>query len=124
MGRYLIRRVLFGILVLWIISVLTFLIFVKLPPGDPARRLAGKAATPENIERIRTSLGLNEPIPVQYLKFAKGLVPLPGFWLDENVYYSYANNVPVKDEIAERLPVTVYLAIGGVILWLLIGIPT
>jgi peptide/nickel transport system permease protein len=124
MGRYLIRRVLFGILVLWIISVLTFLIFVKLPPGDPARRLAGKAATPENIERIRTSLGLNEPIPVQYLKFAKGLVPLPGFWLDEDVYYSYANNVPVKDEIAERLPVTVYLAIGGVILWLLIGIPT
>ena len=106
MGRYLIRRVLFGILVLWIISVLTFVIFVKLPPGDPARRLAGKAATPENIERIRTSLGLNEPIPVQYLKFAKGLVPLPGFWLDEDVYYSYANNVPVKDEITERLPVT------------------
>src|SRR5918992_423920 len=120
MGRYLIRRVLFGVLVLWIISVLTFAIFVKLPPGDPARRLAGRAATPENIERIRENLGLNEPIFVQYAAFAKGLIPLPGFWLDEDVYYSYANNVPVKDEIVERLPVTAVLALGGLVLWLLI----
>jgi peptide/nickel transport system permease protein len=123
MGRYLIRRTLFMILVLWIISVLTFLIFMKLPPGDPARRIAGKAATPEKLTQIRENLGLDKPLPVQYLRFAKGLIPLPGFWLDEKVYYSWGNNVPVKDEINQRLPITVVLTAGAAILWLLIGIP-
>jgi peptide/nickel transport system permease protein len=123
MGRYLIRRTLFMILVLWIISVLTFLIFVKLPPGDPARRLAGKGATDENIERIRVNLGLDDSVFVQYSRFAKGLIPWPGLWLDEDVYYSYSNQVPVKDEIVDRFPITAVLAIGGVALWLLIGIP-
>jgi peptide/nickel transport system permease protein len=123
MGRYLIRRTLFMLLVLWIISVLTFLIFVKLPPGDPARRIAGKAANPENIATIRANLGLDQPIWVQYSRFAKGLIPLPGFWLDEKVYYSWGNQVAVKDEIRERLPVTAVLTFGAAILWLLMGIP-
>ena len=111
------------LLVLWIISVLTFLIFVKLPPGDPARRIAGKAANPENLVTIRKNLGLDKPIWVQYSKFAKGLIPLPGFWLDEKVYYSWGNQVAVKDEISERLPVTAVLTAGAAILWLLMGIP-
>jgi peptide/nickel transport system permease protein len=123
MGRYLIRRTLFMLLVLWIISILTFLIFVKLPPGDPARRIAGKAANPENIATIRKNLGLDKPVWVQYSKFAKGLIPLPGFWLDEKVYYSWGNQVSVKGEIAERLPVTAVLTAGAAILWLLMGIP-
>jgi peptide/nickel transport system permease protein len=123
MGRYLIRRTLFGILVLWIISVLTFLIFIKLPPGDPARRLAGKSATPERLAQIRHNLGLDQPVLVQYTRFAKGLVPLPGFWLDEDVYYSWGNEVPVKDEIVERFPITATLTLGAAALWLLMGIP-
>lgn len=123
MGRYLIRRTLFMLLVLWIISILTFLIFVKLPPGDPARRLAGKAGTPEVIEQIRTRLGLNDKLSTQYARFAKGLVPWPGWWLNEEVYYNYANNVPVKTEIVERAPISLVLTVGAVILWLLIGIP-
>jgi peptide/nickel transport system permease protein len=112
------------VLVLIVISLLTFLIFVKLPPGDPARRLAGRSGTPEVIEQIQTRLGLNDSITTQYSRFAKGLIPWPGLWLNEEVYFSYINNVPVKEEIAERLPVTIVLMIGGVILWLLIGIPT
>jgi peptide/nickel transport system permease protein len=124
MGRYLIRRTLFMLLVLFVISVLTFLIFVKLPPGDPARRLAGRAGTPEVIETIQERLGLNDKLTTQYARFAKGLIPWPGLWLNEEVYFSYANNVPVKHEIVERLPVTATLMVGGVVLWLLIGIPT
>lgn len=112
------------LLVLFVISVLTFLIFVKLPPGDPARRLAGRAGTPEVIETIQDRLGLNDSLTTQYARFAKGLIPWPGLWLNEDVYFSYANNVPVKEEIAERLPVTATLMVGGVVLWLLIGIPT
>lgn len=123
MGRYLIRRTLFMLLVLVVISFLTFFVFIKLPPGDPARRLAGKAGTPAVIEEIRDRLGLNDGFWTQYGRFAKGLVPIPGWWLNEQVYYNYANNVPVKTELIERAPISIVLTTGAVILWLLIGIP-
>ena len=123
MGRYLIRRTLFMILVLWIISIATFLIFVKLPPGDPARNIAGKGATPENLAQIRVNFGLDQPIHVQYLKFAKGLIPLPGFFLDEDVYYSWGNRQPVKHQIMARFPITAILTAGSAVLWLLMGVP-
>jgi peptide/nickel transport system permease protein len=123
MGRYLIRRSLFLILVLWIVSALTFLIFVKLPPGDPARRAAGRRATAETIAQARINLGLDKPWYVQYGRFAKGLLPVPGFFLNEQVYYSYNNFIPVKEEIYNRLPISVTLAVGGAATWLLLGIP-
>jgi peptide/nickel transport system permease protein len=123
MGRYLIRRTLFGILVLWIISVLTFLIFLKLPPGDPARRLAGKGASPETLEQVRINYGLNDSFWTQYSRFAKGLVPFPGWWLNDQVYFSWFNRVTVKHEIARTFPVTAMLTAGAVVLWLLMGIP-
>ncbi len=123
MGRYLIRRALFLILVLIIVSFVTFLIFYKLPAGDPARRVAGHRNTPEQIEAIRRTLGLNKPWYVQYGRFAKGIIPWPGFFLNKDIYYSYANYIPVKEEIYQRLPVTITLAIGSAILWLLIGVP-
>lgn len=124
MGRYLIRRTLFGLLVLWIISMLTFFIFLKLPAGDPARRLAGRQPTPEKLAQIRINYGLDQPLWTQYGKFAKGLIPLPGLWLDEKVYFSWANNEPVKGNIADAFPYTAMLTAGSVVLWLLIGIPT
>ncbi|MCI0633695.1 MAG: ABC transporter permease [Actinobacteria bacterium] len=123
MGRYLIRRTLFMILVLFIVSLITFIIFVKLPAADPARRAVGRQTTPENVEAARKAFGLDKPLYVQYARFAKGLVPWPGLFLNENVYYSYANFVPVKEEIFGRLPVTITLAVGAAITWLLIGIP-
>ena len=123
MGRYLIRRVLFMVLVLFIVSLLTFTIFLKLPGGDVARRMAGPQAQPEQIASIRRNLGLDQPFWVQYGKFAKGLIPLPGIFLTEDVYYSYRNAIPVKEEIFRRLPITITLAIGAAIFWLLIGIP-
>jgi len=123
MGRYLIRRTLFLILVLFVISVLTFLIFVKLPPGDPARRFAGRRATVQQIEQVREQLGLNDSVFIQYGRLAKGLIPLPGYFLTEESYYSFVNFVPVKEEIYRRLPVTITLALGGAVVWLLIGLP-
>ena len=78
MGRYLIRRTLFMLLVLWVISVLTFLIFVKLPPGDPARRLAGRSGTPEVIELIQERLGLNDALTDPVRPVRQGIGPLAG----------------------------------------------
>ena len=66
---------------------------------------------------------MDKPLYVQYGRFAKGLIPWPGLFLNETVYYSYGNFVPVKEEIYRRLPVTVTLAVGAAILWIFIGIP-
>jgi peptide/nickel transport system permease protein len=114
---------LFLVLVLFVVSLLTFLIFVKLPAGDPARRAVGRSTTPEQIEAARRALGLDKPLYIQYARFARGLVPVPGWFLDEDVYYSYGNFVPVKEEIYRRLPVTITLAVGAAFIWLAMGIP-
>jgi peptide/nickel transport system permease protein len=127
MLRYLIRRTLFLILVLFIVSFLTFLIFFKLPPGDPARLAAGRRTTPEILQQARTNLGLDKPLWVQYGRFAKGLIPWPGFFLNEQVYFSYNNFVPVKEELLgtspPRILVTATLAVGASVVWLIIGLP-
>ena len=117
------RRTLFMVLVLFIVSLLTFIIFVKLPSGDPARRATGKTSTPEQIENARKAFGLDKPVWVQYGRFAKGLVPWPGLFLSEDVYYSYGNFIPVKEEIARRLPISITLGVGAACIWLLLGIP-
>jgi peptide/nickel transport system permease protein len=111
------------VLVLFVVSLLTFLIFVKLPAGDPARRAVGRTTTPEQIEAARKAFGLDKPLYVQYGRFAKGLIPWPGLFLSEDVYYSYGNFVPVKEELYRRLPVTLTLAIGAAVIWLMMGIP-
>ncbi|TMK85515.1 MAG: ABC transporter permease [Actinobacteria bacterium] len=123
MTRYLIRRVFFLIFVLWVVSILTFLIFVKLPPGNPAIRAAGRAQTPETIAAAEHAIGLDKPVWVQYWRFAKGLIPYPGLFLNRQVYFSWSNFEPVKTEIFNRLPVTIMLAIGAGAVWLAIGIP-
>ena len=123
MFRYLLRRLLFLVFVLWVVSILTFLIFVKLPPGNPAVRAAGRAQTPETIAAAEHAIGLDKPVWVQYWRFAKGLIPVPGWFLNRQVYFSWSNFEPVKTEIFNRLPVTIMLAIGAGAVWLAIGIP-
>jgi peptide/nickel transport system permease protein len=111
------------VLVLFAVSLLTFLIFVKLPSTDPALRAAGRHPTPEVLATIRHRFGLDQGIVVQYWKFAQGLIPWPGLFLNEGVYYSWINSVPVKDEIFSRLPITATLTIGAAVLWMAMGIP-
>ena len=139
MGRYLIRRSLFLLLVILIVSFLTFMIFVKLPAGDPARRAVGRTTTPEQIENARRAFGLDKPFIVQYWRFVKGFIPWPptdpvlmilgkapqgqGLWFNEDVYYSYDGFVPVREELARRIPVTGMLTLGAAVVWLLLGIP-
>ena len=100
MGRYLIRRALFMILVLFVVSLITFIIFVKLPASDPANRAVGRQTRPEAVEAARRAFGLDKPVYVQYARFAQGLIPWPGLFLNEDVYFSYTNFVPVKEEIS------------------------
>jgi peptide/nickel transport system permease protein len=123
MGRYLIRRLLFFILVLFVVSIITFIIFVKLPSVDPAIRAAGRHPSPELLAEIRHKFGLDRPLYVQYAKFAEGLVPWPGLFLNKDVYFSYLGHIPVREEILQRLPVTITLTAGAAILWLGMGIP-
>ncbi len=123
MGRYLIRRTLFMVLVLFVVALTTFVIFVKLPASDPVARAVGRHPSPELVEQVREKFGLNQSLPVQFWKFARGLIPLPGFWLHEDVYFSYGNRVAVKEEVALRWPVTFTLTVGAAVLWVSLGVP-
>jgi len=123
MLRYMIRRLLFLVLVLIAVSLFTFIVFVKLPATDAAIRAAGRHPSPQLLREIRHHLGLDRPVWYQYWTFAKGLIPWPGLFLNRTVYFSWLNQVAVRDEIFARLPVTATLTAGAAILWLLIGIP-
>lgn len=123
MLRYMIRRTIFLVLVLIVVSLFTFLVFVKLPAGDPIARAVGRHPSPELVAQVKENFGLDKPLYVQYWKFASGMIPWPGLFLNEEVYFSYQNQQAVKVAILDRLPVTVTLTIGAAVLWLAIGIP-
>ena len=117
MVTYIIRRLLWSILLLFVVSFITFVMFILLPSADPAVLRAGRQPTPELIAAIRENLGLDKPWYVQYLIYMRDLV------LHFDFGYSYQNNVAVQETIFDRLPATVSLAVGGAVVWLLIGIP-
>jgi peptide/nickel transport system permease protein len=116
-GAYIVRRTLWAILLLLVVSFLTFVIFNVFPSADPAALRAGRNATPALIEQIRRNLGLNKPFYTQYWIYLKGL--LEHF----NLGYSYYNTESVKSEIFSRLPATISVTVGGFVAWMLIGIP-
>ncbi|MGA8334538.1 MAG: ABC transporter permease [Solirubrobacteraceae bacterium] len=117
MGRYIIRRLLWVIVLLIVVSAVTFLIFYALPSADPAVLRAGRSPNPALIASIRHNLGLDKPIYVQYWRYMKGVV------LHFNFGYSYQFSQPVRTMIFERLPATISLTVGAVVVWLLIGLP-
>ena len=122
MTRYIIRRLIYVVGVMLAVTFVAFVIFFLLPSSDPAVTFAGRNPTPELVAQVKEQLGLDKPWPVQYLLYVKRLVVgdeygWPGFGL------SYNTRSPVHDEIFQRAKVTLTLAIGGAILWLLIGIP-
>jgi peptide/nickel transport system permease protein len=117
MLRFVVRRLLWMVLLLLVISFLTFVIFYTLPAADPAALRAGRQPTPELLASIRETLGLDMPWYVQYGKYLDRLV----FHFDFG--YSYQNNTSVKSLIFDRLPATATLAAGAAVVWLLVGIP-
>jgi peptide/nickel transport system permease protein len=114
MTRFIIRRTLAAIGVLFVISVLTFLIFQAIPNGDPAIRIAGRTANAQTIANVRHEWGFDQPIYVQYTKTM-------GKIFDGSVV-SYSQGLNVLDEIKRGLPATLSLAIGAGIIWLTLGI--
>src|ERR1017187_6364682 len=118
MARFLLRRVLAGVLVLWAVATLTFfLFFVAVPEGVVARNLAGRAATPQVIAEVERNLGLNLPKPVQYWHYLDHL-------LHGTLGYSYYSQEPVTTIIKPALPATISVVIGGTLLWLIAGLGT
>jgi peptide/nickel transport system permease protein len=117
MTLYIVRRLLWAVAMLVIVSAVTFLIFYSFPSADPAALRAGRQATPELIAQIRHALGLDRPVYEQFFLYMKNLA------LHFDLGYSYQNNVSVRSEIFTRLPATLSLTAGAVVVWLLIGIP-
>jgi peptide/nickel transport system permease protein len=117
MGRYIIRRVLWGLVLLVLVVALTFAIFYLLPSADPARLRAGRNATAQNIADIRHNLGLDKSIFVQFWDYLKALV------LHFDLGFSYESSESVKALIFDRLPATISLTVGAVVIWMLVGIP-
>lgn len=115
MIRFLAGRIAFAALVLLALSTFVFLLFF-VAPGDPARLVAGDKATEAQLVQIRSNLGLDRPILEQYVSFL-------GRAVQGDLGFSYRNQQPVLTLIANRLPATVSLVIGGVIVWLAVGIP-
>ena len=111
---YLIRRLLTGLVVVWLVATLTFFLFFARPVETVARNLAGHAATPQIINEVIANLGLNQPIMTQYWHFLNNLV-------HGNLGYSYFTQEPVDTMLKQDLPPTVSLVIGGTILWLIVG---
>ncbi len=114
---FIIRRLLWMVVLLLVISFLTFVIFYTLPAADPAALRAGRQPTPELIASIKHSLGLDRPWYIQYLKYLDRLV----FHFDFG--FSYQNQISVKSQIFDRLPATLALSVGAAAVWLLVGIP-
>src|SRR3954454_23768700 len=117
MGRYIIRRILWVVLLLFVVSAVTFLIFYTLPSADPAVLRAGKSPNPALIAQIRHSLGLDQPVYVQYGRYMRDIV------LHFDFGFSFQDSQPVRKEIFARLPATISLTVGAVVVWLLIGLP-
>ncbi|NBO14813.1 MAG: ABC transporter permease [Betaproteobacteria bacterium] len=115
MLRFVLTRLLAVVPVLFVVSCVVFLI-LRLAPGDPAAVIAGNSATPADIEQIRTHLGLNEPLPVQY-----------GIWMGKvlqgDLGHSYFLNKPVTQLIVQRLEPTASLALGTMLLAVLMAVP-
>jgi len=116
MTTYIVRRLLWVIVLLFLVSAITFVIFFALPSADPAQLRAGRQPNPQLVEAIRHKLGLDKSLPVQYYRYMKGLV------LHFDFGYSYQNNISVKEQIFDRLPATASLAVGAAVIWLVIGI--
>jgi peptide/nickel transport system permease protein len=114
MARFVVRRLIQMVLVLFAVSILTFLIFNVIPNGDPAERMAGKVPTETQIEAIRREWGFDDNIFVQYFTTMKKV-----FTGD---LQSYFTQLPVGEEILNRLPRTLSLAIGAAILWMFVAI--
>lgn len=115
MTNYIIKRILALIPVIIGVALVVFLI-IHLIPGDPAQTMLGERATAESIERLRESMGLNQPLYIQFINFFRGL-------LKGDLGRSIMSNNPVMGEITVRFPATLELSFFAMIFAVVVGIP-
>ena len=113
MGRFIARRLVGMVLVLFAISIIVFVIFNVIPSGDPAQRMGGRNATPQLIAQINHDWGFDKSLPVQYVDMMKQIF--------SGTLVSYQDQTNVVDRIREGLPITLSLAIGAAVLWMAIA---
>src|ERR1700756_4218585 len=111
MLRYIIRRLLIGVLILVIVCALTFVFFRVLPTGNPALLRAGRDPQPKLVKEIEGVLGLNKPLIVQFWDYLKEAL------LHLNFGYSYYSREAVGPLTTERPPATLSLTFGAAVLW-------
>jgi peptide/nickel transport system permease protein len=129
MASYIVRRIVAMLLMLIALSMIVFLLFNALP-ADPARLTCGKACTPQVIEANRHRLGLDKPLYDQYGAFVKGIFAGRTYGSGTATFdchkpclgYSFRRGEQVTDLVTEALPVTVQLALGAFVLWIVGGV--
>jgi peptide/nickel transport system permease protein len=114
-ARLIIRRLFFLILVLFGLSLITFTLS-HLVPADPARMIAGPRASKSAVEKIREDYGLNDPLPVQYVDYVKGVVQL-------DFGTSFSSRRPVSEDLSRYLPATIELGLYAFLIATVIGVP-
>jgi peptide/nickel transport system permease protein len=114
MGAFLVRRTIGAVLVCIAVTFIVFVIFIVVPGGDPALRIAGKNATQQNIENIRHGWGFDRPFYVQY-----GVMIKKMFTGD---LVSYTSQQNVLTQIVQGMPATFSLTVGAGVIWLFFGI--
>lgn len=127
MLRYITRRVLWAAALLVVVTAVVFVLFNVLPTADPATLRAGRNANPEQIENIRETYGLDRPIVERFVDYTLGVfTPFDTHGSDGPLNFGtsiFQNNEQVRDIIFDRLPATIFLVTGAVVLWLAIAIP-
>lgn len=131
MLRYLIRRVVGGFALLIVVSAVTYVIFYA-TPTSPGQLACGKTCTPARVAQINASLGLNRPLPEQYLSYMKDLVTGATFPAGTDappikcnfpcLGVSFHTSQTVSSLMAQTLPATISIAIGAGVLWLVLGV--
>lgn len=116
MFQYLVRRLLWSVVLFIAVTLVTYVIFF-LVPANPARLAAGQAATPEKVAEVEEFLGLDDPVYVQYARFLKNLV------VHGELGHSFVDRSSVNDEIFRAAPITASLVFGAMALVLAIAVP-
>jgi peptide/nickel transport system permease protein len=120
--RYVVRRMMWLVVVLLVITAITYLIFFVMSPVNPAILFAGKQPTPELIAQLKLQFGLDKPVWVQYGLFVKHVF-LGDQYGWPGLGFSFVTRASIKSQIGSRLVVTATLAFGASFVWLLLGIP-
>ena len=116
MGRYIVRRLLWLLLLIAVASAVVFAIFYLLPSADPAKLRAGRQVQPEQVAAIREQLGLDRPKVEQWGDYMWGVFTRFDFG------HSYTNDADVKEMLLDRLPNTLFLVFGAAVIWFLVGV--